>query len=219
MAYIPQKIAKNLFTDGRIRGDSTELLLKLVENGTIGINESLRRGATHYTPIFAALVSGSELTESQFKKFIDLGANVDASFVGLMAMAKITNDKVLEQWKIEAGVGSEHYEDLLMQGLINGNPNLISMVRKEIPQATNSYRINKKNINQVFAHVTGAVDHENIAKLLKSNDKRANLIGYKNRLKRRRGQIDVLAREGELSKEQLRKLSDSRDQYENLIKK
>ncbi|RUO18300.1 hypothetical protein CWE08_11645 [Aliidiomarina iranensis] len=62
-----------------------DILLALVERNLIDVNEILRddhpNGSEHYTPLFAALVTG-EATNEHIQAFIDHGAYIDPSLEG-----------------------------------------------------------------------------------------------------------------------------------------
>ncbi|MCK7458849.1 hypothetical protein [Idiomarina aminovorans] len=217
--YPPQQIAVELFTDVRVKGNSTALLLELIQKGIIGVNESLKAGATHYTPLYVALASGNDLTEAELQQFFDLGAFAGASKPWLRAMPALHSKKTLQLWAEHSGVGPEHYDNLLLYALIRGNPTLDAFIREKIPHEADTSHHNDEVVVAAYTTVVQEVNADLMARILNSDNphKKANLMSYKSRLQRRLGQIEVLIKQDSLTPEQKTEIKTSREQYQRLI--
>lgn len=217
--YTPQQIAVELFTDPRVKGNSAEVLLELIRRGVIDANESLKVGTTHYTPLYAALVSGNELTAAELQVFVDLGSHIGASKTWLRAMARLRNEDALSLWADVSGTGPEHYDNLLLYALIEGNPQLNSFVREKIPHRTGDSLLKHEVVIASYNSVIEGLNVDTLSTILESENphKKANLMGYERRLQQRLGQIEVLISHGTLTTEQLKNMRASGEQYRQII--
>lgn len=128
-------VVKLLGTDAYIE-HSTEILLMLIKNGTLGVNESLKGNenrSAYYTPLFVALSSLDEVRPEQFNEFMDLGAVIDTSNAWLSKLGGIRDKDSIQRWVNESGIGSEHYKKLVELGLTFGSPQLVSYIKESDP--------------------------------------------------------------------------------------
>jgi len=129
------EIVIKLLIEERYYAHTTKILLELIKNGTLGINESLKGNngnnkATYYTPLYVALIPYDQVSYDEFSEFMDLGAAIDTSNTWLRKLAKIKDERIIQRWVDESGVGPEHYDQLMNSALSKGSPELVSYIRE-----------------------------------------------------------------------------------------
>lgn len=162
--YTGNEIAMAMFTDGRLIDSGAELLLALVENGTLGINQPLRQSTqmsnSHYTPLFVALASRDELDHEQFSAFLELGAYIDTSNPWMRSLGNVRDTRIIETWIAEAKVGPEHFQQLMNYALTFGSPGL-AQVTNEMYGNDALYNIDEQVINEVVPTITSYAEDQN----------------------------------------------------------
>lgn len=127
------EIVIKLLIEERYYAHTTKILLELIKNGTLGINESLKGNdnkTAYYTPLYVALIPYDQVSYEEFSEFMDLGAAIDTSNAWLSKLAKIKDERIIQRWVDESGVGPEHYDQLMNLALSKGSPELASYIRE-----------------------------------------------------------------------------------------
>lgn len=130
-----QKLLRTLREDPRLEGLEAEVLLALIEDGSIDINESLagtRSNIPEFTPISVALLATDRtLSVANFDRFIELGARVESNSIWQSRMASVKDKALLERWYQAANVGPEQHQQMFNKALPAGNSVFIDFVLED----------------------------------------------------------------------------------------
>lgn len=139
------ELAFALLSSPELVGRQTELLLALVEQGNLGVNDTL---LGDMSVISVAMVSG-DMSYAQFEKFLELGAYVVNDEAWQVAIGVQNNRRIIERWYNEARVGPESHEQLLRSAIITGSTELHDYVVKDKQAFIDNYQLNSDELDML----------------------------------------------------------------------